>query len=85
MKVTVKTNVKLVHTIQSPKDFGSGTGSLGDKRMRGDHSDYSIIEIGQNTEKSLGDLRRLVVTQTPVKDYQLRLVGKLTRSKKWLL
>ena len=27
---------------------------------------YCIIEIGQNTEKSPGDLRRLAVTQTPV-------------------
>ena len=29
-----------------------------------------IIEIGQNTEKSSGDMRRLAVTQTPVKDHQ---------------
>ena len=34
----------------------------------------SIIENGQNTEKSLGDLRRLAVTQTPVKDHQLTLM-----------
>ena len=32
--------------------------------------DYSIIENGENTEKSPGDLRRLSVTQTPVKDHQ---------------
>ena len=32
--------------------------------------------IGKNTEKSPGDLRRLAVTQTPVKDHQLRLVWK---------
>ena len=36
----------------------------------GDHRNYYIIEIGQNTEKSPGDLRRLAVTQTPVKDHQ---------------
>ena len=30
---------------------------------------------------SPGDLRRLVVTQTPVKDHQLKLVGKFTSSK----
>ena len=29
----------------------------------------SIFENGQNTEKSPGDLRRLAVTQTPVKDF----------------
>ena len=41
----------------------------------GDHPNY-IIEIGQNTEKSPGDLRRLAVTKTPVKDHQLTLVWK---------
>ena len=29
-----------------------------------------IVENGQNTEKIPGDLRRLAVTQTPVKGYQ---------------
>ena len=37
-------------------------------------SDYSIIKIGQNIEKSPGDLWRLAVTQTPVKDPQLTLM-----------
>ena len=32
---------------------------------------YCIIEIGQNTEKSPGDLRRLAVAQTSVKEHQL--------------
>ena len=36
---------------------------------RGDHPNDSIIEDCQNTEKSPGDLRRLVVTQTPVKNH----------------
>ena len=39
-------------------------------RTSGDHPNYNIIENGQNTEKSPGDLRRLAVTQTPVKDHQ---------------
>ena len=42
--------------------------------MSGDHPNYSIVENGQNTEKSPGDLRRLSVTQTPVKDHQLKLM-----------
>ena len=42
----------------------------------GDHPNYSIIENGQNTEKSPGDLRRLTVTQTPVKNTQLTLMQK---------
>ena len=35
--------------------------------MGGDCQNNSIIEIGQNTDKSPGDLRRLAVAQTPVK------------------
>ena len=41
-----------------------------------DHPNYNIIEIGQNTEKSPGDLRRLAVTRTPLKDNQLTLMWK---------
>ena len=32
------------------------TGGLVSKRTSGDHSNYSIVENGQNTEKSPGDL-----------------------------
>ena len=42
--------------------------------MSGNPPNYSIIENGQNTEKSPRDLRRLAVTQTPVKDHQLMLM-----------
>ena len=34
----------------------------------------SIAENGQNPETSSGDLRRLAVTQTPVKNHQLTLM-----------
>ena len=40
----------------------------------GDHPNDSIIENGPNTEKGPGDLRRLAVAQTPVKDDQLTLM-----------
>ena len=56
------------------KRLKKGTGGLGNKRTSGDHLNYCIIEIGQNTEKSPGDLRRLAVTETPVKDPQLTLM-----------
>ena len=46
-----------------------GTGGLGNWRTSGDHPNYSIVENGQSTEKSPGDLRRLAVTQTPAKDH----------------
>ena len=38
------------------------------------HPNDSIIVNGQNTEKSPGVLRKLAVTQTPVKDRQLKLM-----------
>ena len=41
--------------------------------MRRKHQDYRFNKIGQNTEKSPGNLRRLAVTQTPVKNHQLML------------
>ena len=47
---------------------------LKDMEIRGDHPDYSITKIGQNAEESPGNLRRLAVTQIPVRDYQLTLV-----------
>ena len=37
-----------------------GTGGFENKRTREDLPNYSIIKIGQNTEKSARDLRRLV-------------------------
>ena len=55
------------------KGLIKGTGGLGNKRTNGDHQNYCIIEIGQNTEKSPGNLRRLVVAQTSVKDHKLTL------------
>ena len=39
-----------------------------------DYPNDSITENGQNTEKSPSDLRRLGVTQTPVKNHKLKLM-----------
>ena len=47
-----------------PKRIGKGTGRLGNKRTSEDRPDNSIDKIGQNTEKSPGELKRLVVSQT---------------------
>ena len=38
--------------------------------MSEDSPDNITTEIGQNTNKSLGHLRKLVVSQAPVEDYQ---------------
>ena len=42
----------------------------------------AIVENGQNTEKSPGNLRRLAIIQTPMKDHQLRWCEKLYKIKK---
>ena len=41
------------------------------KRSSKEGTNYSIFEIGQNTEKSPGDLRRLSVIQPPLKNHHL--------------
>ena len=71
LKKLCNMKVIVIPTIQSP-----GIGGYGNKRMSGDHSNYSIVEIGQNTKKSPEDSRRLAVTQTPVENHQLTLVWK---------
>ena len=48
-----------------------GIGGLGCRKTSGHHPNNCIIE---NTEKSPGDLRRLAVSQTPVKDHQKKLM-----------
>ena len=57
-----------------PQSVCKGPGRVRNQRMSQDHPNYSIVKIDQNTEKSPGDLRRLAVTQTPVKNHQLTLV-----------
>ena len=44
------------------KGVNKGTGGLGNKRTYWKPSNYCITDIGQNTEKSPGDVRRLAVT-----------------------
>ena len=62
-------------TWKNPQKIGTETGRLGNKRMCGDHPNYSIIKIGHNTKKCPGDVKRLAVAQTPVRNQQT-LVGK---------
>ena len=49
-------------------------GRLGSWRTGRDYPNDSIAENGQNPETSPGDLRRLAVTETPVKNHQLILM-----------
>ena len=48
----------------------------------GDNPNCSIVEIGQNTEKSPGDLRKLAVTQTPIRNHRLTLMRKTLKGVK---
>ena len=43
-------------------------------RQAENYPDNSIIKIGQNSEKNLGDLMKFVVIQTPVRNKLLTLV-----------
>ena len=70
-------------TRYSHQRFGTRTRRLGSWRTSGDNPNYYIVEIGQNTEKSPGDLRRLAVSQTPMKNHQLTLVGKILNN--WIM
>ena len=54
---------------KNSQSVGKGAEGLENQRTSGDHPDYSIIKIGQNTEKSPEDLRKLAVTQIPVMNY----------------
>ena len=48
---------------------------LEDLEIRRDHPNYSFFKISQNTEKSPGNLRRLAITQTWVRNHCLMLMG----------
>ena len=48
--------------------------------MGRDNPNYSIAENSQNPETNPGDLRKLAVTQTPVKNHQLTLMWKTLMS-----
>ena len=47
----------VIGTLSSHQRIGINTEELGKKRTGGDHPNYTIIEIGLNTEKSPGDLK----------------------------
>ena len=63
----------VISRLGSHQRIYKGTEGLGNKRTSGDHQNYSTVEIGQNTSKTPGDLKRLAVTQTPVEKPQLTL------------
>ena len=54
--------------------LGTVTERLEIRRVSGNYPNYSTIKIGQNTQKSPVDLKKLAVTQISVKNHQLTLV-----------
>ena len=52
------------HTWNGSQRFAKETGRVENRRMNQDHSEYSIVQISQDTEKGPRNLRRLAVTQT---------------------
>ena len=63
-----------------PKSLEKILKEVGNQKKNRSNLDQSIVKIKQNTEKSPGDVRKFVVTQTPVKVHQLKL-GWKTRKK----
>ena len=51
-----------------------GSGRVGNRKTSIEHPNYCTDKIGQITEKIPGDLKRLGVTKTYVRDHQLWLV-----------
>ena len=72
MKVTIIPT--MVGAFGSHQRVIKGTGGIGGWWRIGDHTNYYVIENGQNSEKSPANLRKLAVIQTPVKDHQLTLM-----------
>ena len=56
------------------KSLKKGPERFGNPRMYREHPNCCIVKIGQNTEKSLGDPRKIAVTQPPIKRHHLMLV-----------
>ena len=52
-------------TWNNPQRIDKGSGRHGNNQLSWDHPDYSFIKIG--LKKSPGDLKKLTITQTPVK------------------
>ena len=63
-----------------PKGLGKEAWKAGDRSTNLNQPISSIAEIGHNTEKKPGELKRLTVIQTPVKYHQLTLERKTDKS-----
>ena len=64
----------------SHKRIIKGIGGIGTTRTSGDHQNYNITKIGENSEKGLR--RRLAISLTPEEDHQLTLLLKTPKGVK---
>ena len=78
--ITVVIDIIMAIRLYSYQRIDTGTRGLGNKS--GNHPNERFIKIGQNPEKSPGDLKTLAVTQTPVRNHRLILVWK---PRKWII
>ena len=62
-----KGNALKPNTTTTTNTNNNNSNNNNNNRTSGDYPNNTIIENDQNTEKSPGHLRRLTVTQTPVK------------------
>ena len=62
-------------TWNGPQGLGKMIGTIENQKKNRDHRNFDIVKIGENTEKSPGDLR----TPTSVKANQITLLQKLAR------
>ena len=60
-----------------PEEHGKGARKVRNWGINRNHSDYSIVEIVQNTKKVLETWGGFAITQISMKDHQTMLVGKL--------
>ena len=63
-------------TWKNPQRINKGTWRLRNQWASRDLADDGMIKIGQNTKKSPGDLKKLAITQIPVRNRDLTLVWK---------
>ena len=65
----------------SNQKMGTMSGGLGKNGTGGDCLNCSIVDFGQNTEKSPGDLKILPFSQTPAEKHQLTLMWRTLNEK----
>ena len=63
-----------------PQGLSTGIERVRNRKTNGDHPNYSIVKIGQNTTKSPGDWGDLLLLRLPWKTITLSWWEKITRS-----